>query len=102
MTPEILSWILASTAACVATAGTGIRVVYNRGVKKQDALEERVRGAAEQTRIDLDECKTSHADCLKKGDVLTSQLVEVSGRVERLEGWMDGREAGKKETEGNA
>ncbi len=100
MTPEMITWLLASTAACATAAVTGIRVVYNRETVKQDALEMRVDAATEQVRIDLEECKVSHADCLKKGEMLTADLISVSGRVERLEGWMDGREAGKNESDG--
>jgi hypothetical protein len=101
MTPEMITWILASVGVCAATTATGIRVVYTRGTVKQDALEQRVDAAAEQTRLDLEECKTSHANCLKKGETLTADLIAVSGRVERLEGWMDGRKAGKNESEGD-
>jgi hypothetical protein len=101
MTPEIVAWILAATGTVGATTLAGVRVVYQRSTQKQDALEAKVEAAAEQTRLDLVECKTSHADCIQKGEKLTADLVAMSGRVERLEGWMDGREAGKNEIEGD-
>jgi hypothetical protein len=101
MTPEMISWTLAATATIASSAVVGIRVVYTRNTKKQDALEERIEKSDAQIRLDLRECKESHAECLEKGEKLTFDLVEVSGRVERLEGWMEGREAGKNEIKDN-
>ena len=84
---EITAAICTVMAGVGGALGTAIKVVWSRQIKQHD-----------ETNRKLDECNEKHEDCEKKNLEMKDEIRDVDGRLQKLEGYIDGRKATKPDT----